>query len=215
MNVQDLAGSSVRWYCDNWATSVVNNVGSMRPRLQALAIQIWDLCRLYKIHIEWVWKPRKSEEVRYADFLSKDFDFSDFCISSQDFEVIWNKFGPFSCDFFASSITCRMSPFMSRYMCEGSSGSDAFSVPWNGNGYFHPPVHRIVDTVRYASQQRTEGVLVTPHWPASTFWAYLVLMTELTEVMRWRPYLHAPEFFKNKTFSGRPEFDFCVFKFKF
>ena len=215
MNAKELAGSSVRWMCDNWASAIINRVGSMRPNLQELAIQIWDLCRVHKINIEWEWRSRTTQEVKYADFLSKDMDFSDFCLSKRDFDRIDKMFGPFNCDYFASSITCRMCPFMSKYMCEGSSGVDAFSVEWRGNGYHHPPVDRIVDTVRYAKEQKAEGVLITPYWPASTFWAFLVLETEVDLVHRWRPFLHTPEFFKNRTFSGRPKFDFCVFKFRF
>lgn len=187
----------------------------MRPRLQGLALEMWELCREYGISIEWTWKPRESEEVQYADRLSKDFDFSDFCMSKEDFAMLSVEFGPFCCDYFASSSTFRMRPFMSRYMCEGSSGSDAFSVRWEGKGFFHPPVHMIVDTVRYAKMQGAEGILVTPFWPGSAFWAYIALEEGVVERKRFRPFLHAPAFFRNRTFVGTPKFDFAVFSFEF
>ena len=53
----------------------------MRPRLQELALEMAELCRRHGISIEWKWKSRKSEEVKVADFLSKDYDFSDFHMS--------------------------------------------------------------------------------------------------------------------------------------
>ena len=107
---------------------------------------------------------RKSEEVREADFLSKDCDFSDFYLSTVDFRRLKAEFGPFSCDFFSSGFTHRMQSFRSRYKCEGSSGVDAFAAVCSGNGFFHPSVSRIVETVRYAKVQGAKGVLVTPYW---------------------------------------------------
>ena len=87
----------------------------MRPRLQELALETDELCRKYGISIEWMWNSRKSEEVKVADFLSKDYDFSAFCISSENFQMLEDEFGPFSCDYFASGFTFRMIPFWSRY----------------------------------------------------------------------------------------------------
>ena len=201
--------------CDNWATTVIHRVGSMRPRLQELALEMGELCRAHGISIEWVWQSRKSEEVREADFLSKDYNFSDFYLSTVDFQGLKDEFGPFSCDFFASGFTHRMQPFMSRYKCEGSSGVDAFTAVWSGNGFFHPPVSRIVETVWYAKVQGAKGVLVTPYWQGSAFWAFLEKEKGVVERRRFRPLLRAPRFFRNKTFVGRPKFDFAVFTMDF
>ena len=112
------------------------------------------------------------------------------------------EFGPFSCDFFASSFTYRMRPFMSRYSCEGAEGVDAFSVEWKGNGFFHPPVSKIVETVRYAKVQGARGVLVTPYWPDSAFWSFLRKEDRVVEEKRFRSFLTAPKFFRNTMFVG-------------
>jgi hypothetical protein len=217
LSAGELRRSAVRWTCDNWGTSIINRVGSMVPALQRLAVEIWELCQENDIKIEWDWQPRTKEEVRYADGLSKDFDMGDYCIAEEDFIEVERRFGPFCCDFFASDFTFRMKPFMSKFRCEGSAGVDAFSAEWNRGrpGYFHPPVDMIVDTVRCARKQKARGVLVTPYWPESSFWAYLALVKGLRMEMKWRPYLVAPGYFRNKTFVGNPKFDFCVFKFDF
>ena len=216
LNLEKLQGCQVRWTCDNWAVSVICRVGSMRPRLQELAMDIWAMCKEHSISIEFDWQPRETDIVRYADRLSKDFDFSDFYISDDDFSALRRQFGPFSCDYFASSFTHRMKPFMSRFLCEGSSGADAFSVSWReGFGYFHPPVHMIVDSVRYAREQKARGILVVPCWQGSSFWAFLMSEEGMVEKKRFRPYLEAPRFFRNRTFAGRPKFDFSVFEFRF
>ena len=173
INSERLEGWSVRRICDNWATIVIHRVKSMRTRLQELALEMAKLCRKHGIFIEWKWKSRRSEEVRVADFLSKDFDFSDFHMSNEDFQRLEEEFGPSSCDYFASSFTYRIRLFMSRYSCEGTAGVDAFLVVWQGNGFFHPPVSRIVETVRYAKVQGARGFLVTPYWPDSAFWSFL------------------------------------------
>ena len=39
--LEELQGSEVKWTCDNKAVSVICRVGSMRPRLQDLAMDIW------------------------------------------------------------------------------------------------------------------------------------------------------------------------------
>ena len=212
LNLEKLQGCQVRWTCDNWAVSVICRVGSMRPRLQVLAMDIWDMCKEHDISMEFDWQPRETDVVRYADNLSKDFDFSDFYISDEDFSALRRKFGPFSCDYFASSFTFRMKPFMSRFLCEDSAGADAFAVSWReGFGYFHPPVHRIVDTVRYAKEQKAKGILVVPCWQESSFWTFLVAEDRMVEREKFRPYLEAPKFFRNR----RPKFDFAVFEFRF
>ena len=43
--------------------------------------------------------------------MSKDFDMSDYRLSSQDFSTLQDRFGLFSEDFFDSSFTARCRPF--------------------------------------------------------------------------------------------------------
>ena len=174
------------------------------------------MCKHYDIDLVMDWQPRETEIVRYADMLIKDVDFSDFYLSDEDFSVLQRRLGPFLCDYFASSFTFRMKPFASRYLCEGAVGMDAFTLSWReGRGFFHPPVHKNVDVVRYVKEQEAEGILVVPHWPGSAFWAFLKAEERILMKMKFRPFLVAPKYFKNRTFSGRPKFDFVVFHMKF
>ena len=136
-------------------------------------------------------------------------------MSSENFQMLKDEFGPFSCDYFASGFTFMMTPFMSRYWCEGAVGVDAFSAVWEGNGFFHPPVSKIVETVRFAKVQGAKGVLVTPFWPGSAFWSFLKQEKDVVERRRFRPFLTAPKFFRNTTFVGKPKLDFVVFTMNF
>ena len=216
LNLVRLQGCEVRWTCDNQAVSIIMRVGSMRPRLQELAMDIQTMCKDHGITLVMDWQPRETEVVKYADHLSKDFDFSDFSISMEDFEALQTEFGPFSCDYFASGATFRMRPFMSKFNCDGSSGVDAFSASWReGCGYFHPPVHRIVDTVRYAKMQRAKGILLVPRWMGSAFWAVIQKEDKAIEKKKFKPFLEAPQWFRNSVFKGRPKFDFAVFELNY
>jgi hypothetical protein len=153
--------------------------------------------------------------VRWADFFSKDYNFSDFYLLTVDFHHLEDQYGPFSCDYFASDFTHRMKPFWSRYKCEGSAGVDAFTAVWRGNGFFHPPIHKIVETVRYAKVQKARGILVTPYWQGAAFWFYLEKEEGVVMRRKFRPLLRAPGFFRNKMFVGVPKFDCVVFSMDF
>ena len=57
--------------------------------------------------------------------------------------------------------------------------------------------------------------MVTPYWPDLAFWSFLKKEDGVVEEKRFRPFLTAPEFFKNDMFVGRPKFDFVVFSMDF
>jgi hypothetical protein len=86
---------------------------------------------------------------------------------------------------------------------------------WRGNGFLHLPLHKIVETVRYAKMQRAKGILVTPYWQGSAFWSYLEKEEGVVMRRKFRPLLRAPGFFRNKMFVGVPKFDFAVFSMEF
>ena len=74
---------------------------------------------------EIVWQTRESEEIRFADKVSKDFDFGDYRISDRDFHELIIRVGV---------------------------GSDAFGQDEiQGFGYFHSPgglVPRVLERLR-------------------------------------------------------------------
>jgi hypothetical protein len=85
----------------------------------------------------------ESEEIRFADRISKDFDFGDYRLSAVDFAGLVSIFGEFCADYFASEYSYRKRPFFSRYISGLSAGCDAFAQDWSrGFGFFHPPVGR-------------------------------------------------------------------------
>ena len=98
----------------------------MKKDCHEVAKRINDLIRQLNVNFKIVWLSRESEEIRFANRISEDFDFGDYRLSSVDFEKLVYGFGGFSADYFTSDYSYRMRPFFSRYISERCAGSDAF-----------------------------------------------------------------------------------------
>ena len=76
-------------------------------------------------------------------------------MSKSCFRDLWDKFGPFHADYFASDRSYRMKPFYARFASGESQGVDAFGVSWKkGKGFFHSPVGLLSRVVRKAERER-------------------------------------------------------------
>ena len=146
-------------------------------------------------------------------------DESDYCMSKACFRDLWDKFGPFHADYFASDRTYRMKPFFARFASGESEGVDAFGVSWKeGFGFFHPPVGLISRVVRKAEKERAKGVLVAPEWPGSSRLAVVEEMVRVRKLVRVENVslvLECPKEIVSNTFRGVPKFNFDVFMFNF
>ena len=129
-----IRGRGVRRHCDNGSACKIVEYGSMKEDCHRVARRINDLIQVLSVHFDIVWQSRETEEIRFADKISKDFDFGDYRISDKDFDELVCEFGRFSADYFASDYSYRMRPFFSRYITGKSSGSDTFSQDW-GEGF--------------------------------------------------------------------------------
>ena len=216
----ELEGHVVRWGCDNWAASQIVRLGSMKLDCHQVAQRINGLVQKYSLQLEPFWLGRESVQIQVCDYISKDFDTSDYRLSFEDFLQLAGEFGPFSVDFFASSYSRQFKPFFSKLPCSESAGTDAFSVSWARPqfGFFHPPVGVVVRVLRYAEQCGASGLLVVPDWQGSL---YMVVVRELVArrmirmVEKFRPSLESPPWLKSRTFSGVPKFDFVVYMMMF
>ena len=206
----------MRWHCDNWAACKIVEFGSMKRDCHTVAKRINGLIREFDVAFEIVWLSRDTEEIRFADRISKDFDFGDYRISSEDFEALVDFFGSFSADYFASDYSYRMRPFYSRYVSGLSAGADAFAQDWSvGFGFFHPPVGLVPRLMEKAREDRARGILVVPDWPQSMMAREIRCCEELEVVGRWRPMFECPSWFKTRTFRGLPTFDVLVLLMRF
>jgi hypothetical protein len=211
-----IEGSSIRWHCDNWSACKIVEFGSMKRDCHVIAKRINDLIHRLNVSFNIVWLSRESEEIRFADRVSKDFDFGDYRLSDGDFKRLVYDFGGFSADYFASDYSYRMRPFFSRYISERSAGSDAFVQDWSvGFGYFHPPVGLLPRVLDKAREDGAQGVLVVPDWVGSMAAREIEFCEQLRLVDRWRPVFECPSWFKNSTFRGVAKFDVLVYVMRF
>ena len=207
---------SVRWHCDNWAACKIVEYGSTKPDCHKVAVRINKLIQEFGLKFEIVWQSRETEEIRFADKISKDFDFGDYKISGEDFRELVCKFGGFSADYFASDYSYRMVPFYSRYLSKKSAGSDAFSQDWSkGFGYFHPPVGLLPKVLDKAREDGAQGILLVPDWSGSMMAAEIRQTSQLVLEGSMRPIFKCPDWFENSTFRGVPDFRMLVFRMCF
>ena len=51
-----------------------------------------------------------------------------------------------------------------------------------------------------------------PRWKGAAFWAVIQAEDKFIEVKKFKPFLEAPQWFRNSTFKGSPKFEFAVFE---
>jgi hypothetical protein len=78
-------GKGIRWHCNNWLACTIVEFGSMKADCHTVAKRINDLIRQLDVNFKIVWLSRESKEIRFADGISKDFDFGDYRLSRGDF----------------------------------------------------------------------------------------------------------------------------------
>ena len=83
----------------------------MKPDCHEVEKRISQLAKSLDVLLEPFWLRRNSVQIKVCDDISKDFDTSDYKLSSVDFCQLEKDFGPFSADFFASTFSRQFTPF--------------------------------------------------------------------------------------------------------
>ena len=125
-----LRNETIQWNSDNQNVGRIIQVGSTKPVLQLLALQIYHLCLQNNNKIHSVSRPR--EENTLADHFSRPNDTDDFGIDFKSFYYIQRKLGARTVDRFADDKNTKLNRFNSKYYCPNSEAADAFSVNWQG-----------------------------------------------------------------------------------
>ena len=163
---------SIQWYSDNVNVSRIIQVGSRKPDLHCLALDIFDLCIQFNLHIQPSWIPR--EENEFADMISKFVDTDSWTIDLETFSFIESKFGKFTVDRFSDDLNKKCSRFNSRFFCPGTESVNCFTCDWSNDfNWLCPPISLIGATLKHMRLCRAKGVLLVPNWPSSYFWPLL------------------------------------------
>ena len=104
-----LCNSSVEWFTDNYAASVIISSGSNKKELQEIALNIFDICNSNNITITPKWIPR--DDNQDADAISKIVDYDDWEITNKLFNFLNSKWGPLTVDRFANSSNTKLQRF--------------------------------------------------------------------------------------------------------
>jgi hypothetical protein len=168
-----LTAQSVKWFTDNQGVVSIINNGSMKPKLQELAVNIYQFAVRNCIKLEICWVPREYNDK--ADQLSRLIDYNDWGISHEFFNCLENKWGPHTCDRFANCTNNKVENYNSRFWSPGASAIDAFTQTWSrDNNLLVPPIHLIGRVIRYVLLEKSKATLVVPYWTSAAFWPLIV-----------------------------------------
>ena len=167
-----LANEEVQINTDNFNASRILLIGSSKPFLQQLAMDIFYHCMINNIKLTPEWIPRGQN--RCADFYSKFKDTDSWSIDHKTFSFINSRFGPFTVDRFADDRNKQLPIFNSRYYCPGTAHVNSFTADWShDNNWLSPPISLIGSTIKHLKACKGTGALLVPAWESSYFWPYI------------------------------------------
>ena len=135
---EKLKSSRVVIETDSQCAARVITVGSTKPHLQSLAMDICQLCFRQGITLETQWIPRSLND--RADMLSRFIDPDDWSVHPSVFLMLDARFGPHTVDRFSSHYNSQLPHFNTKYASPGSCGVDALTQDWSGrNNWLCPP----------------------------------------------------------------------------
>ena len=210
----EVRGQVVRYGNDNYAACKVVEFGSTKKDCHMVACRVAALVEEFDMKLEMVWRRRNTQEISLCDRLSKDFDLSEYRISSESFEEIEEEYGPWQIDWFASDWSRRMDRFASRYWTIGTEIIDAFSQDWGLQvGFFHPPLSEMARVMEKIESDRARGVVIVPDWPGSEVDSIMMQAKEMVELLDIRQMVfESPEWREDNTFRGLSGFGIRIYK---
>ena len=164
-----LTNQAIQINIDNFNATRILTIGSSKPHLQRLAIEIFNYCLSYNIKLIPEWTPRELN--RCADYYSKIKDTDSWGIDRETFEFINSQYGDFTVDRFADDRNKKLPTFNSRYYCPGTSHVNTFTANWSGeNNWLSPPISLIGSAIRHLKLCKGVGTLLVPVWESSYYW---------------------------------------------
>ena len=186
---------SINVRTDNLSASKILEIGSSKPWLNKVALDIFQLCVKNDIKINPTWIPRELNKV--ADKFSKMKDTDDWSIDKTSFNTVIKIFGDVDFDRFAKNINKKAQNFNSKFYCPETSGVDAFTKDWShcNLNWLCPPISLISATIEHLRNCHGKGILIAPEWPSSYFWPTLSYSKSfkpfVKHVYAFEPYYHS------------------------
>ena len=123
-------GCRISHYTDSKAMASIVTKGSRNSRLQPMVMEAVLALRSAGIVMEAVWISRDDGIIDFADRGSRDYHPDDISLDFDSMAKIYEKFGSFSVDTFATASNKKGDRFFSRLDVPGSAGCNFFHQRW-------------------------------------------------------------------------------------
>ena len=171
-NVSLLRNKKVKILSDNKNVSSVLQIGSRKSDLQAIALDMHELCKREHIEIYPEWIPRGDNIL--ADTLSRCGDSDDWSMKWWVFSMLEVKWGPHTVDRFASHINSKCIRFNSRWWVPGTEAINGLNERWTGeNNWLVPPPRLVPSCIVKIQKEEANCTLIVPEWKSAPFWPLL------------------------------------------
>ena len=162
-------------FVDNMGASRILMVGSPKPHLQGIAVDIFSII-LFQFRLFLgvaVVASRRERACRFAQQVLI-IDRDDWSLNPEVFMSLDARWGPHTVDRFSSYFNSQVIRFNSKYFSPGCPAVDALAQVWSSdNNWLCPPVHLIVAAVQHLRYHKGVGTLVLPEWPSASFGPFL------------------------------------------
>ena len=213
-------GVHIRLKIDN-TTSVayINKKGGKRRDLNEIARQIWLWAQARNIWLSAEHLPGACNVEADTASRKQYACEMEWQLSSQVFEVINKKFGPFTLDLFATRLNAQCNKYFAWKPDPHACAIDAFAQIWDDHLiYGFPPFSMIGRTLKKVEEDRTQVTLILPLWPTQVWFGRLLgmlidlpwLLPRQTSLLQLPQALHQQHPFLRKLrltlfrVSGRP-----------
>ncbi|VDI13813.1 Hypothetical predicted protein [Mytilus galloprovincialis] len=157
------AGKSLKWLTDNQNCVRIVQAGSMKEKLQDIAISIFSICLQKGISINIQWIPRG--ENSKADYISKIIDYEDWGVSEFFYTFINDLWGPYTVDRFASSRNTKLERFNSLFWNVNTEAVDCFTQNWSGeNNWIVPPIYLVLRAIKHVIACKARDIFRVGRW---------------------------------------------------
>ena len=125
-SVEIIHGQILKHHTDNKNVVTVLSIGSRKPDLQELVVNIFKFCIRHNIQLVPKWVPGEENEI--ADEISKMVGHDDYMLSPDIFAALDILWGPHTVDRFNSFNTRQIPRLCSQWRNPGAETIDTFSV---------------------------------------------------------------------------------------
>lgn len=168
------------------AIAYINKMGGIQfTHLNKIARELWQWCEKRNIYV-FASYIKSSDNI--ADFESRQSNIdTEWELADYAYKQITTSFGIPQFDLFASSQNCKCARYASWKLDPHSEIIDAFTFNWKTlDFYAFPPFCLITKVLNKIKNDKAEGILVAPFWPAQP-WYPLWSKLLVSDVIYFKP----------------------------